>query len=167
MSNEISLKFRCLAALFHILGGSISASVVAYITVALSYTYIPISTRNIAINTAVAMIPATILLSPIVILILWEITKQRHSFVNQCGRDAINCWLSTLLSMMICTIFTIFIFSVTCGVGSQDVVPFFLSIIPFCLVTITYFLNSVIAVILATQGYRFNSRLIYPFVRPL
>jgi uncharacterized Tic20 family protein len=132
-----------------------------------THTYLPTSIRNVAANIAVAIIPATILLSPIMILVLWEITKQRHSFVNQCGIDAINCWLSTLLGMMTCTIFTIFIFSVTCGVGSQDVVPFFLSIIPFCLVTVTYFLTSVIAVILATQGYRFNSRLIYPFVRPL
>jgi hypothetical protein len=69
--------------------------------------------------------------------------------------------------MLIGIVFTIFIFSVTCGVGNQDPTPFFLSFIPFALVAITYFCNPIVASVFAAQGYRLNSRLIYLFIKPL
>jgi uncharacterized Tic20 family protein len=164
MRNAIPLKLRLLAVGFHLIGGSIAASVIAS-TMMLNLSAIPI------ISTFISFIPALTLLifflSPFLILSLWFQTRDIHPFLNQAGRDAINCLLNTILSMLLSIVFTIFVFSVTCGMGNQDPAPFLLSFIPFALVVITYFCNSIVAAIFAIQGYRLNSRLIYPFVKPL
>jgi uncharacterized Tic20 family protein len=150
MRNGIPLNLRLLAVTLHLIGGSIVTSMIIGVTMIFFDSITSIS-----------------FLSPPLILILWVQTRDIHPFVNQAGRDAINCSLNTLLGMLLSVIFTIFVFSVTCGVGNPDPSPFFLSLIPLALVAIAYFFNSIVAAIFAIQGHRLNSRLIYPFVKPL
>jgi uncharacterized Tic20 family protein len=157
MRNGIPLNLRLLAVALHLIGGSIVTSMVIGVTMIFFSS----------ISSSSLLIPLTIFLSPPLILILWVQTRDIHPFVNQAGRDAINCSLNTLLGMLLSVIFTIFVFSITCGVGNQDPTPFLLSFIPLALVAIAYFFNSIVAAIFAIQGHRLNSRLIYPFVKPL
>jgi uncharacterized Tic20 family protein len=164
MSNKIPLKLRLIAVALHLIGGSIAISMIAGAAL-LGFSSLPIIGGILSSSTF--LIPLSIFISPPLILVLWVQTRDMHPFVNQAGRDAINCLLSTIVNMLISIVFTIFVFSVTCGIGNQDPTPFFLSFIPFALVAITYFGNSIVAAIFALQGYRLNSRLIYSFVKPL
>ncbi len=157
MRDEIPLKLRLLAVALHLIGGSIVTAMIIGVTMIFFG-----STSSSSL-----LIPLTIFLSPPLILILWVQTRDIHPFVNQAGRDAINCLLNTLLGMLLSVIFTIFVFSITCGVGNPDPTLFLLSFIPLALVAIAYFCNSIVAAIFAIQGYRLNSRLVYPFIKPL
>ncbi len=129
MNNHIPLKFRLLAAGFHVIN-------VLFLTIS----------------------------APLVWL-LWMFTKQLDPFVDRAGRDALNCAINTFIGMMACTLFCIFVFSVTCGVGNQDPNPFLWSLVPLAAVYGIYLLNSMIAAIFAIQGYGFKSLIIYPFIR--
>jgi uncharacterized Tic20 family protein len=164
MRNEIPLKLRCLAFLLHLIGGSIATSAIILITM-----YVFSSNRIISdlLVFIPALIPLTIFVSPFLAATIWVGTKDIHPFMNQAGRDAINCLLNTVVGMLLSILLTVFVFSVTCGIGNQDPRPFFLSFIPFALIAITYFFNSIVSAIFAIQGYRLNSRLIYPFIKPI
>jgi uncharacterized Tic20 family protein len=164
MENTISLKLRCLAFFLHLIGGSIAACMIAGVAL-LGFASLPIIGGLLSSSTF--LIPLSIFISPPLILSLWVQTRDMHPFINQAGRDAINCLLSTIVGMLIGLVFTIFVFSMTCGIGNQDPTPFLLSFIPLALVAIAYFFNSIVAAIFAIQGYRLNSRLIYPFIKPL
>jgi uncharacterized Tic20 family protein len=164
MRNEIPLKLRLLAVALHLIGGSIATCMIAGVAL-LGFSSLPIIGGLLSSSTF--LIPLSIFISPPLILVLWVQTRDVHPFLDQTGRDAINCLLSTVVGMLLSIVFTIFIFSVTCGIGNQDPTPFFLSFIPFALVVITYFFNSIVAAIFAIRGYRLNSRLVYPFVKPL
>jgi uncharacterized Tic20 family protein len=110
----------------------------------------------------VAAIPLNgVLIAPI----LWILVKNLHSFIDVSARDAINCAINTFLGTMVSLLFSIFVFSVTCGAGNQDPTLVLYSLILVCGVAIAYFINSLIAVIFALRGYRFQNRLIYPFIR--
>ncbi len=163
MRGEIPLKLRFLAMALHLVGGSIAICMVIGVTL-LGAGSIPLIGRFIDSS---FLIPSAIFLSPPLLLVLRVQTRDIHPFVDQAGRDAINCLLSTIVNMLISVVFTIFVFSVTCGIGNQDPTPFLLSFIPLALVAIAYFFNAVVAAIFAIQGYRLNSRLIYPFIKPL
>jgi uncharacterized Tic20 family protein len=128
MNNQIPLKFRLLAAGFHLL--------------------------NILFSTV----------STPLIWLLWIFTKQLDPFVDRAGRDAINCAINIFFGLMVCTLFCIVVFSVTCGVGSQDPNPFLWSLIPLAAVYGIYLLNSTIAAIFAIRGYGFKSPIIFPFI---
>jgi uncharacterized Tic20 family protein len=160
MSNEIPLKLRLIAFALHLIGGSIAAGVTLF-----GFSLLPIIGDLLSFS--FFLIPLSIFISPPLILVLWVQTRDMHPFVNQAGRDAINCLLSTIVGILTSIVFTIFILSMTCGIGNPDPNAFLLSLIPFALVSITYFCNSIVAAISALQGYRLNSRLIYPFIKPL
>jgi uncharacterized Tic20 family protein len=164
MSNEIPLKLRLIAVALHLIGGSIALSMIAGVAL-LGFSSLPIIGG--VLSSSFFLIPLSIFISPPLILVLWVQTRDIHPFANQAGRDAINCLLSTIVGLLTSIVFTIFVFSVTCGIGNPDPNPFFLSLIPFALVSITYFCNSIVAAIFAFRGYRLNSRLIYPFIKPL
>jgi uncharacterized Tic20 family protein len=164
MRDEITLKLRCIAVALHLIGGSIATCMISAVTL-LGFSALPIIGG--LLSSSSFLIPLSIVLSPPLILTLWVQTRDIHPFINQAGRDAINCLLSTIVGMLLSVIFTIFVFSVTCGIGNQDPTPFLLSFIPFTLVAIAYFFNSIVAAIFAIQGYRLNSRLVYPFIKPL
>jgi uncharacterized Tic20 family protein len=165
MREEIPLKLRFLAVALHLLGGSITTYVVIG-SALLGFALLPV-VGDFILDSGFFLIPLSIFISPPLILILWAQTRDIHPFLDQSGRDAINCLLSTVVGLLISIVFTIFVFSVTCGVGNQNPTPFFLSFIPFFLVAIAYFVNSIVAAIFAIQGYRLNSRLVYPFIKPL
>jgi uncharacterized Tic20 family protein len=129
MNNQLSLKFRLLAAGFHVI--------------------------NVIFST----------ISTPIIWILWLLTKELHPFVDRAGRDALNCAINIFIGMTVCTLFCIFVFSVTCGVGNQDPNPFLWSLIPLAAVYGIYLLNSTISAIFAVQGYGFKSPIVYPFIR--
>jgi uncharacterized Tic20 family protein len=160
MSNEIPLKLRLIAVALHLIGGSIAAGVTL-----LGFSLLPIIGG--ILSSSFFIILLSIFISPPLILVLWVQTRDIHPFVNQAGRDAINCLLSTIVGLLTSIVFTIFILSMTCGIGNPDPYSFFLSLIPFALVSITYFCNSIVAAIFAFRGYRLNSRLIYSFIKPL
>jgi uncharacterized Tic20 family protein len=164
MRDEIPLKLRLLAVAYHLIGGSIATSMITG-TTTLGFGSIPLV--GSLLNSSYFLPPLTIFFSLPLMLVLWVQTRDIHPFIHQAGRDAINCLLNTLLGILLSVIFTIFVFSVTCGVGNPDPNPFFLSLTPLALVAITYFFNAIVAAIFAIQGYRLNSRLIYPFVKPL
>lgn len=115
-----------------------------------------------AVTHLIAAVPITgVLIAPI----LWVIVKNLHPFIDISGRDAMNCAVNTFLGTMASLLFSLFVFSVTCGVGNQDPTIVLSSLLLFCGVSIAYFINSLIAAIFALRGYRFQSRLIYPFIK--
>jgi hypothetical protein len=58
-----------------------------------------------------------------------------------------------------------FVFWTTCGSGSQDPTALLIALLVFCMTAIAYFTHSVVAIIFTLMGYRFENRLIYPFIR--
>jgi uncharacterized Tic20 family protein len=124
---------------------------------------IPLEFRLLAAGFHVINVIFSTLSTPLVWL-LWIFTKQLHPFVDRAGKDAMNCAINTFLGVMVCALFCIFVFSVTCGVGNQDPNPFLWSLIPLAAVYGIYLLNSMIAAIFALQGYGFKSPIIYPFL---
>jgi uncharacterized Tic20 family protein len=124
---------------------------------------IPLKFRFLAAGIhLIAAIPVTgVLIAPI----LWIFVKDLDLFVDRSGRDAINCAMNTFMGTMASLLFSVFVFSVTCGAGNQDPTIVISSLLLFCVVSIAYLINSLIAAIFALRGYRFHSRLIYPFIR--
>jgi uncharacterized Tic20 family protein len=101
--------------------------------------------------------------------IAWLITKRTDVFVDRAGRDVLNC----TLNILILAILFLFVACMTCGVlmSTQYLQPpagdtfITISLISINCLAIAYFLNSAISGIFALRGSRFQSRLIYPFIR--
>jgi uncharacterized Tic20 family protein len=124
---------------------------------------IPLKFRCLAAGIhLIAAIPVT---GVLIVPILWVFVNNLDLFVDRSGRDAINCAMNTFMGTMVSLLFSVFVFSVTCGAGNQDPTLVVYSLILVCGVAIAYFINSLIAAIFALRGYRFHSRLIYPFIR--
>jgi uncharacterized Tic20 family protein len=152
INNEIPQKLRLIASGTHMVG------------------MIPLmlfSVLNILLTPSGAIFTILpIVLQPILALFAWRETKNIHSFVDISGRDAVNCALNTVLGTSASILFVTFTFSVTCGIGYQDPTLFYISLFILCCIEFAYFMNSVITGIFALRGYRFKSRLIYPFIKP-
>jgi uncharacterized Tic20 family protein len=155
INNEIPQRLRLIATGIH-MAGAIPSIIVSLLP------------RNILIMSGDMLMIYMILASifqPITVLFAWRVTKHIHPFIDISGRDALNCALNTLVGTIVSMLFCIFVFSVTCGVGNQDPTLFIISLLIPSFVMVTYFMNSVITGIFTLRGYRFKSRLIYPFVK--
>jgi uncharacterized Tic20 family protein len=164
MNNEIQLTSRSLAAFLYSIGMIPMGSVVAF------------SLNNNSIFQNYSSIASTLIIYGIVIGshtvfytlvlsgLLWIFTKAKHPFVARSGRYAFHYALNALIMR----VFYIFVFSMTCGVVAQSISDTLMSIylvIIIC-IEIAYFMNSLIASILALRGYHFENSFITPFIKP-
>ncbi len=112
--------------------------------------------------------PAPLFIAIVTILMIWRITKEIHPFVNRSGRYATNHTLNCLVMPFFVFAFVTSIWYTTCGITPTDKLNF-LILLPassvYGLVSIAYFINSIIAGIFTLRGYDFNSGLIIPFIR--
>jgi uncharacterized Tic20 family protein len=166
MNDLIPFKIRLLAAGIHaIFAVPMGIFLLFIVTVLISEN----SSGNYSMFGLIAVdfligLPMTIIL-PIVILIVWQITRKIHPFVDLSGKDVLNYSLNSL----IVTIFFTFVTSTTCGivsiVNSSTSIVFIASLIIINAVPIVYTINSVVAGIYALRGYRFKNRLIHSFIQ--
>jgi uncharacterized Tic20 family protein len=170
MNNQISLRFRLLAAgLQLILPGSIG-SFFGFLAVQLIVirSYVNPSFDLLFLYNLIFGL-LLILIAPVIIWICWLILRRIHPIINLAGQDAINCALNNMVVILTLA----FIFGTTCGAinMAQSLDPntsniiLDSSIMLFDLVAIFYAVSSAIASIFTLNGNRFNHRFIYPFIR--
>jgi uncharacterized Tic20 family protein len=166
MNDLIPLKIRLLAAGIYAIFAVPMGSFLLFVTFVLISEINPTNHNLfglIALDFFVGL-PMTIVL-PVVILIVWNITKKVHPFVDLAGKDVLNCSLNSLTT----TILFSFVTCTTCGVVSM-INPdagsiFVVGLILINGMALAYTINSVVAGIYALRGYRFKNRLIHSFIR--
>jgi uncharacterized Tic20 family protein len=104
-------------------------------------------------------------LSILIIWILWMCTRNIHPFVNLAGKNALNCAINSLIWFMVGLTLCFLLFSLTCGMGSEDPVPVMLGLAFTYFFTVTYSIYALVTGIYALTGSNFKSRLIYPFIQ--
>jgi uncharacterized Tic20 family protein len=174
MNERIPLKIRLIAAGIHAVNTIVNMfSGLLFLSNINELTKIPampgLGTTGIA-STAKQEIwkaPVPLFIAVITIFIIWRITKEIHPFVNRSGRYATNHTLNCLVMPFFVFAFVALIWYTTCGITPTDQFNF-LILVPasfvYGLVSIAYFLNSIVAGIFTLRGYDFNSGLIIPFV---
>jgi uncharacterized Tic20 family protein len=155
MNNEIPERLRLIASGTHIVG----------IIPVIFFSVLPPIIVSPSGDILIVIIILAYISQPIAVSFGWRASKHIHPFVDISGRDAVNCALNTLLGRIVSILFCTFIFSVTCGIGSEDPTLFLISLLILSFVEVAYFINSVITGIFALRGCRFNSILIYPFIK--
>jgi uncharacterized Tic20 family protein len=187
VNDRIPLKFRLLGALLHLLcmmpAALVVVRVVAWSEIVNKVKQIfpqETSTQtltDIYIHQRIWIPIIIAILGPLIAMLMWAITRKIHTSIDRFGRDALNCGLSSLLaillSFVICCSFTLFVLLTICGpfailLLTQPLEVWITNVSGFSgIISIPYFINSVVSGVFALRGYRFKSRLIYPFVRDL
>jgi hypothetical protein len=157
MNDLIPLKFRLLSAGFYLIG---SMPILLILSIVLFLTL-----GGTIVNTINCLLIVVYLVLVVASLMMWMRTSEIHPFAEKSRRAAINYVLNNLVAILFCVVFCIFVFTMTCGIGSQDLMPILLSLLLFACIMLAYFINSVVAAIFALRGYSFRNRLIYPFMR--
>jgi uncharacterized Tic20 family protein len=128
----------------------------------------PAKTASVVSKLEIWQIPLPLLFALVAIFIMWRTTKTIHPFVSRAGRYATNHTLNCLIMPFF--VFALFcsIWYTVCGIkplGAFDIFIFGPVSAVYGLMSIAYFLNSIIAGIFTLRGYDFNTGLIIPFVR--
>jgi uncharacterized Tic20 family protein len=109
-------------------------------------------------------LPMTIIL-PVAILIVWNITRKIHPFVDLAGKDVLNYSLNSLVSTLIFSFVTCTTYGVVSMINPAAGSIFIVGLIIINGMALAYTINTVIAGIYALRGYRFKNRLIHSFIR--
>jgi uncharacterized Tic20 family protein len=174
MNERIPLKIRLIAAGIHAANTIINifSGLLFLLNISSLIKTLPLpdgEITNIATSKQeVLQAPAPLLIAVITVFMIWRITKKIHPVVNRSGRYAINHTLNCLVMPFVVFGLITFIWYTTCGITPTDQlnsVIFIPGSIVYGLVSIAYFLNSIIAGIFTLKGYDFNSGLIVPFIR--
>jgi uncharacterized Tic20 family protein len=166
MKDLIPFKIRLLAAGIHAIFAVPMGSFLLFVVFVLISENSP---NNHNIFGLIAMdffvgLPMTIAL-PIVVFIVWKITRKIHIFVDLAGKDVLNYSLNSLLVILCST----FVTCTTCGVVSA-INPsagtiFITGLIIINSVALADTIKSVVAGIYALRGYRFKNRFIHSFIQ--
>jgi uncharacterized Tic20 family protein len=169
LHQPIPLKFRLLAAGLH----GIIVTVLGFFLGFSAWVIISTGKTNsileaVLIYNFLIGLPSIFVL-PTIAWIAWLMTKRVNIFVDLAGRDILNC----TLNILILAILFLFLAGMTCSVLvstqflQQPAEDNFIAInlISMNFMAIAYCLNSVISAVFALRGSRFQSRLIYPFIR--
>lgn len=166
MSDRVTLRIRSIAAGLHAIFALPMGSFLLFITFVLVSEFNP-ENHNILgliIMSFLFGLPMIIIL-PIILSIAWQITRRIHSFINLSGQDVLNYRLNSLIVI----IYSGFAICTTCRIidtdNSSTYTVFIASLIILNSLAISYFVNSVIGDIFALKGHRWQSRLIYLFIR--
>jgi uncharacterized Tic20 family protein len=176
MNERIPLKIRLIAAGIHATNTIVNLfSGLLVLSYILEFIKIPAypglgttEISSIGDKPETWQVPVPLFFGLITVFILWRITKKIHPFVSRSGRYATNHALNCLVMPFF--VFALFssIWYTSCGIKPLDGLDYFI-FVPVCivygLVSIAYFLNSIIAGIFTLRGYDFNSGLIIPFIR--
>jgi uncharacterized Tic20 family protein len=167
---KIPWKFRFLAALMHLIGGTPATSFLMSVALEIYYfknkNILSTSLGNYILNTQ-NLIIYTGLLSPIISLLLWVLTKKIHSFVDRSGANAIDYMLNTVVSILLCYVVMMLGFEIVGGSGSENMTPIVIGFIVSTGLACFYSGSSAIAIILAIRGNHYENLIIYSFVNLL
>lgn len=111
------------------------------------------------------LFPILSIFSALIIWIVWIFTRNIHPFVDLAGRNAFNCAINNLLWLMVGLTLCFSLFSLTCGIGSQDPGPVMLGLAFISFFALAYVIYALVAGIYALTGSNFKSRLIYTFLQ--
>jgi uncharacterized Tic20 family protein len=166
MNDLIPFKIRLLAAGLHAIFAVPMGSFLLFVIFVLISENSP---NNHNIFGLIAMdffvgLPMTMVL-PIVVFVVWKITRKIHTFVDLAGTDVLNYSLNSL----IVTLCFSFVTCTTCGVVSM-INPdagsiFIVGLILINAVALAYTIYSVVSGIYALRGNRFRNRLIHSFIQ--
>jgi uncharacterized Tic20 family protein len=180
MNDKIPLKIRLIAAGIHTVNTIVnmfSGLIVLFnifLLVQIPTLYLgagsggPAKTASVVSKPEIWEIPLPLLFALVAIFIVWRTTKTIHPFVSRAGRYATNHTLNCLIMPFF--VFALFcsIWYTVCGIkplGTFDVLIFGPVFAVYGLMSIAYFLNSIVAGIFTLRGYDFNSGLVFPFIR--
>ncbi|MBE3595407.1 MAG: DUF4870 domain-containing protein [Hydrogenibacillus sp.] len=99
-----------------------------------------------ALLTFVLPIPFTTVLAP---LILWQMKKKEHSFVDDQGKEAVNFQLSILLYVIVSTVLILIV----------------IGIVLLIAIAVFWFVMTIIAAVKAKNGEAFRYPLVIRFLR--
>jgi hypothetical protein len=161
MRNKIPLKLRCLGLFIHLIGG-----IPAILTsMALGWFLIPQAREQLDLSfTVIFYLPPAILIVLIITLILRVTVYKIHPFINEASKDATEYSLNSIIWMIFALIFCLFVLFMTCGGTYINMDASFLLVLSIALIfciSISYSLNSIIAMIFTARGYRFKSPLVF------
>ncbi len=165
MNDIISFRIRLLAAgLYAIFAVPMGAFL-------LFTVFILISENNPANHNMLGLVaieflvglPMTIVL-PVVLFIIWQITRRIHSFIDLSGKDVLNYSLNSLLVILCFSFVTCTTCSVVSVMNPAAGTIFIVGLVIINCTALAYTIGSIVAGIYALRGYRFKNRLIYSFI---
>jgi uncharacterized Tic20 family protein len=187
MKDRTPLKFRILATSLHAIGAMPIMSIIAigtsimmfernlasmipshvkdFIPTSLHYLLIePVTSETVSNIENVSI--KIILISTIVTILMWRMTRQIHPFIDIAGKDAINYMLNAFSMIILCILLSMLaLFLITGGNGTENMVPIELGFVTSYFIAISHFINSIVISIFVMNGYRFKNRLIYSFIQ--
>jgi uncharacterized Tic20 family protein len=179
MNDAISFKYRFVAALLHGLGKIPIVSVAIFCILSLleqgrnSDSYIDNHTKLheilpfdffLSVYGLFIGIPL-IFAQPIVSLILWQLLKRWHPFIDLAGKIAVNRSVNALVSMTISVLLVMAIGTAnSAGIGSSNLFITTAMAIVYA-IALGYFIDAVIASIFALRGRVFRNRFIHDFLK--
>jgi uncharacterized Tic20 family protein len=176
MNEKVPWKFRLIATGIHasntivnmLSGLLILSNMLALIKIP---AYPGLGTSEIASvggRPEIWQVPVPLFFALITVFMMWRVTKRIHPFVSRAGRYATNHTLNCLVMPFVVFVLFLFVWRASCGIKPFDELDYFIfgsvsSV--YGLISIVYFLNSIVAAIFTLRGYDFNSGLVFPLIR--
>jgi uncharacterized Tic20 family protein len=165
MSDFIPFKYRFVAALLHGLGKIPLVSVAVFIVLSLLEPDLNYTVESVGIIYGLFVGLPLIFAQPIVSLILWQLSKRWHPFIDIAGKIAVNRSVNALVAMTV-TIFLIIAIGTTNPntLGASNIFNT-VSVAIVYAIAIGYFIDAVVASTFALQGKVFRNRSIHYFIK--
>ncbi len=158
MTDQVPVKIRCIAAIYHLLfaiaPGWLLITTLIWLNNREHRSAYPVTDLTVVINIFMELIFSCGI--SFFLHLLCALTYRIHPFVDLVGRDAIRQTCNRLIILVI-ILFVILLANV-------DAITYTGIIIYYC-IEATYFANSVVCGILSIRGYHFKNRLLIPFIK--
>jgi hypothetical protein len=161
MSNTISLKIRLLATIMHFIGGIPAGVAAVVITMFLIYGF-QFGDESLLVTPVLAFTLAVS--ASIFSFVLRLLTKNSEPFIVQIRNDANTYLLNSIIWIIACFVFCIFVLFTTCAITFMGKDFMFLATVSVYLldgIAISYTLNAIIAMMFAIRGQVFKSPLAF------
>jgi hypothetical protein len=161
MNNSVPLKLRFLAMLMHFIGG-VPAGVTAVVTTVFLMYGFQFSEGSLLVTPALAFTLA--ISSSIFSFVLRLLTKNGAPFIVKVRDDANTYLLNSIIWIIACFVFCIFVLFTTCAIAFMGKDFMFLATVSVYLldgIAIAYTLNAIVAMMFAIRGQVFKSPLAF------
>jgi uncharacterized Tic20 family protein len=167
MNSPVSLKLRSLAVVIHFIGGIPALMAVITTTTFLTTTTFfwydfKLSEESLLVTPALAFTLA--ISASIFSFVLRLLTKNSDPFIVQASNDANTYLLNSIIWIIACFVFCIFVLFTTCAITFSGQNFMFLTIASVFLldgIAIAYTINAIIAMMFALRGQIFKSPLAF------
>jgi hypothetical protein len=161
MNNPVPLKLRCLAMIMHFIGGIPAGVATVVITMFLIYGF-QFNENSLLVTPVLAF--GLAISASIFSFVLRLLTKNSDPFIVQVRNDANTYLLNSIIWIIACFVFCIFVLFTTCAIAFMGKDFMFLATVSVFLldgIAIAYTLNAIVAMMFALRGKIFKSPLAF------